>query len=292
MAKIYYVAGLGGSGSTILEMMIASGGYVVGLGEVRVVFSEEVERSRERMCTCGVKAADCAFWGPTLDRLEALGKGASFEERYKVLLQMVDEIFGSDVSIADSSKRLDALQALRAIGGPRPIETLFIIKDVRAYAISILDRRTAKGSRFRPPIPGAILMRWYLRNRRLQQGLRLHSERPPLVLTYEGLCLRIQQTAARMRTHFGESLIDPDASPASGISHGITGNMMRLDDKRRRTVKYDSRWFYRNEWMRPYVLMPWVRRYNRKVHEEEGVIEITRSSKVEPAPQLSAKAAE
>ena len=63
--KVIYIAGLGHSGSTFLELLLASHPDVVGLGEIGL----QVERllldpsfnAGEALCSCGTTARECEF---------------------------------------------------------------------------------------------------------------------------------------------------------------------------------------------------------------------------------------
>ena len=41
---------------------------------------------------------------------------------------------------------------------------------------------------------------------------------------------------------------------------------MRNKIKTPRDIRYDFRWLARSEWLRPYVLMPFVGRYNSQIY--------------------------
>ena len=55
-------------------------------------------------------------------------------------------------------------------------------------------------------------------------------------------------------------------------SHVVHGNRMREQSDKNRTIRYDNRWFYRTEWLWPYLLSPRTRRLNKRLvyHNETG----------------------
>ena len=55
-------------------------------------------------------------------------------------------------------------------------------------------------------------------------------------------------------------------------SHVVHGNRMREQSDKNRTIRYDNRWFYRSEWLWPYLLSPRTRRLNKRLvyHNETG----------------------
>ena len=69
--KILLIAGIGHSGSTILDMALGCHPAVVGLGEVSKVLRTPLEalrggRYEHSLCSCGSKARECEFWRPLL----------------------------------------------------------------------------------------------------------------------------------------------------------------------------------------------------------------------------------
>jgi len=54
MAKVIYIAGLGHSGSTILDMSLGTLPGVVGLGELKTLIDNQSrERHYSSLCSCG-----------------------------------------------------------------------------------------------------------------------------------------------------------------------------------------------------------------------------------------------
>ena len=88
---------------------------------------------------------------------------------------------------------------------------------------------------------------------------------------YEGLCLATEAVADRLARALGENFIDTGATLDHGHTHIIAGNRLRLPEAgRAKQLAYDSRWMARSEWLRPYVLMPMVRKYNEQCLRELG----------------------
>lgn len=63
MKKIIYIAGLGHSGSTILDMALGSHPNIIGLGEIYAVFNSKNYKNlfEKSTCSCGEKGKDCSF---------------------------------------------------------------------------------------------------------------------------------------------------------------------------------------------------------------------------------------
>ncbi len=60
---IIYIAGLGHSGSTILDLILGCHSDIVGLGEI-MPFIRRKDRTPDlnSTCSCGKKGYDCYFW--------------------------------------------------------------------------------------------------------------------------------------------------------------------------------------------------------------------------------------
>jgi len=59
-----FIASLGHSGSTLLDLMLGSHPRLVSLGEVHATIARAAEK--QNVCTCGKAADDCPVWGPVL----------------------------------------------------------------------------------------------------------------------------------------------------------------------------------------------------------------------------------
>jgi hypothetical protein len=64
MPDILYIMGTGRSGTTILEILLASNPRIVGVGEFKHVFQHAFLENRT--CSCGKPALDCEFWSGLL----------------------------------------------------------------------------------------------------------------------------------------------------------------------------------------------------------------------------------
>jgi hypothetical protein len=262
--KIIYIAGCGHSGSTVLEMLLTTTGKAVGLGEVWNIVDESPERTRRRLCSCGARAPDCGFWAPVMERMGALGGDASRAERYRCVLDQVEHLFGPDVAVIDSSKKARHLTALTTEVPGVDLAVLHNIRDVRPYTISMLDAYKRKG--LGRVLPEAVFCHWYQVNRALQTTAVQVLGAPPVQVMHESLCLATDMVARRLAQALGAQYIDPRAALNSGTVHNINGNRLRVPRRARRarTLVYGYHWLMRAEWLRPYVLLPMVRRYNER----------------------------
>lgn len=61
MPQILYIMGTGRSGTTILEILLASSPELSGVGEVKYIFRDAFIRDEE--CGCGAPGRNCTLWG-------------------------------------------------------------------------------------------------------------------------------------------------------------------------------------------------------------------------------------
>jgi hypothetical protein len=265
--RVIYIAGLGHSGSTVLDMLLATRRKAVSLGQVWTVLCEDPLKSRTRVCTCGALAPDCDFWGPILHRIDAAQGTLSQGDRYQLVLERVEHLYGPEMAVIDSSKQVANIKILANEIPELNLMVLHNIKDVRAFTISMMDNSIRKHNR--RPSPEMLFFEWYRTNRMIHSSVCSVLGRPPFRVMYEALCFSTQAVAERMTELLGEQYIDPAAALKSGNNHIISGNRLRLSHSAEASsLTYDHRWFVRSEWLRPYFLMPMIRKYNEQCLRE------------------------
>lgn len=267
--KIIYIVGLGHSGSTVLDMLLTTSGKAVGLGQIWNVLREDPSVTLDRVCSCGASALDCKFWGPVLEQIVLVPDAASLPDRYRLVLERVERLYGSDITVVDSSKTVENLAILTEQIPGLNITALHNIKDVRPFTISVLDNLARKDRGWE--LPEKIFLQWYRGNRLTYAVAGRLLQQPPLRTMYEGLCLATEAATDYLARSLGENYIDPSAALGSGKTHIISGNRLRLREVDKvKKFAYDYRWLARGEWLRPYVLLPMVRRYNERCLREVG----------------------
>ena len=261
--KLIYIVSLSHSGSTVLDMMLTTGRKALGLGQIWTVLAEAPEQRRLRQCSCGLPAPECPVWGPIVDRLAQLPEAAPGIERYKLVLEQAAMLFGPDTAIIDSSKNPASLGEIALAFPGLDIKVLHNVKDVRAFTISTLDNAARKGRR--AGLPETIFWQWYRDNRRFGDVAAKAIGRTPLRVLYEGLCLSTDKMTARINADLGADYIDVAVPLDAGHTHIISGNRTRLPEAgESKQLTYDYAWLSRSEWLRPYALLPMVRRYNEQ----------------------------
>lgn len=257
--RLVFVAGLGHSGSTLLNMLLGTGGKAVPLGQVKRVLRTPIDEAREMTCTCGQAGADCPYWGGALSALDAAGGEASEVARYQILVEHFAKVFGHDLALVDSSKSTGFISKVMDLGTGTP-SILQNVKDVRAFVVSTNDSRLKKSGKTAPA--RATMHNWYLTNKEWD-AFRAQKQAVHGRFLYEDLCTKTDATIARINTTLGDDFIRYDGSFASELNHTLSGNRMKTGAV---NIRYDTRWMARNDWVWPYALMPWVRRYNQQLY--------------------------
>ena len=265
--KIIFIASLGHSGSTLLDFLLTSNSQAIGLGEiVSIIDDEKKEKTLSRYCSCGVMASECPFWGRIISPMHQLSES---KKRYELIVESAKEKFGSNLAIIDSSKTLLHLKNISQIKNIE-IKPIWLIKDVRNFTISVLDvnRRKNRISILREIFPERIFFSWYRGNQRISRQIA-SMELVPLKLSYEHLCLNFGNVYKDINDFAGRQYLRENATPQHGIglglSHILSGNRMRGSTKKLEKIAYDYRWFYRQEWIRPYHLLYHIRKCNTQL---------------------------
>jgi hypothetical protein len=195
-------------------------------------------------------------------------------DKYRAVLSRANDLYGAEMAIVDSSKQLSGIISLKGLPELNLL-VLHNLRDVRAFTISMIDNAIRKNSR--ASLPEMLFLEWYRSNRSVCYEVSRAQGRTPLRITYEALCFATEMAADRIAAYLGDRYIDPAADLKSGPSHIISGNRFRLCDAEKTNISYDCRWFSRSEWLRPYVLMPMVRKYNEECLREWGTFSKSRA---------------
>lgn len=280
MKEVVFIAGTSHNGSTLLDLVLGGHPRFVGLGEIFPLLktgSDQLERTSETLCSCGKHMDQCPYWGQLSVKL-LTNRDASTRDKYRILLDAFDEAFGKDCVMVDSSKSLKALQMLVSVPEVE-VKVLHLIKDVRAWTVSIRDRFKRRGEfhikdllrkyGWKAGIPYMRRMslycfrRWYLENRKLQDFLKRRNTQV-FQLGYEELCLYPKSMFHDICKFLGVEMIDSMFSLQESGSHSVGGNRMASQMEKRQGIFYDNRWFYRNDWLLPMAIFPHIMRYNKK----------------------------
>lgn len=229
MSKIIYIAGLGHSGSTLLDMSLGTLPGVYGMGEIKGILDEESRiRHFNSTCSCGKNARECEFWKDVPDILDGVRDDAS---KFEVLLQHVQEKYGKEVILVDSSKNSN--EYLKHLDANHDLKLIYLTRDVRSWSYA---RHLSSG---KPLL--YFFARWYFENWKLLSALR-RMKISPFFVGYEEIALYPEHLMKDISNYcelsYSESMCIPDKTS----SHIISGNIARVDTRKREKWMYDARW--------------------------------------------------
>lgn len=284
--KVIYIASLGRSGSTVLDLKLSSLDRVISCGEVWRVIKPHgggLESVRERKCTCGESGGSCGFWSTVFDRIET-ANAKTLPQCYRVFLEVVNEKYGDDVILVDSSKSVQSLAALLHVKDMADIYVVFTARDVRGWMYSISEAARRKrelpwGKIFQPDfkyfwlsyirhnilrlIPLWLPHEWLLGNARLLYSIK-NSRFPRLMISYEELVFRSDSTLERVGEFIGNGHSLSTQRDIKGEAHIIRGNRAAFSTDSRSPLIYDVGWMSRWVSSSSLTLLPWVWWMNKK----------------------------
>jgi hypothetical protein len=230
LKKIIYIAGLGHSGSTMLDMALGTHPDIVGLGEIYHVFTKkDLEKTYiNSTCSCGKKAKDCVFWSGFY---ETANKELPAEQKYKVLIDMFDKVFGTDICLLDSSK--NSYDYLKFLNIHYDLSVVYLTRDFRSWAYS----------RFYSNKKPAVFwfFRWYLENKKLLFMLKKYNVNM-IKVGYEELAVFPNYIIKKICEFAGIKTFNFQDNTQNTKSHIISGNIARTDKLKKSRFVYDIRW--------------------------------------------------
>lgn len=284
MRKLLLIRGLGHSGTTILDLALGAHPLMLGIGEgVRILrkpaAGEELrgparlreELRHQRLCTCGLTAAQCPVWGNVLEWLPQ-NDHLRLSDKLRYLLDRVDcftHEHNREIKwIVDSSQEdLDlALEELPDL----EIRVVFLVRDVRSWVYSRAKDAMKRGKRL-PRL--RTLARWTKGNLRFERELR-RCGKPVFVLGYEQFALDPEMYLGRLckwlDLDFMPGMLQPGGSSSS---HILAGNQMRLNPEKSKKIRYDAKWMQGAFWPTSQALLiPSLASLNRRlVYSEDHV---------------------
>ena len=272
------IRGLGHSGTTILDLALGAHPQVMGLGEAARILATpkpgEESRGpamlrgplrRQRFCTCGVSAADCPIWGPALDWL-CSHETWTLPDKMRHLMRLAAAVPAASSGephqvLVDSFQ--DELVLPQSMPSDVDVRVIHLVRDVRSWLHSRLRAARQSGR----PLPELrTLLRWWYVNRKFDRVLQ-QCGRPVFRLGYEELALQpersLQLICEWLAVPFSDQMLAPGAH---STSHLLSGNRMRFDRDRSRSIHYDAAWMAsRDRLIHTSVLIPGVAALNRKL---------------------------
>lgn len=251
--SIVYILGVGHSGTTILQYLLASGAGTLGLGEVRQLADGSGWKGNAGTCSCGVNVGACPVWS---DLKPAAGQsGTAWYHRVVATLSNRHPLA---MHWIDSSKTPQGLQPwleLHRDGVVNDIRLLFLVRDLRGWVVSDEKARQRKNRPGRSTL--APILSWW----RAQAGIEKFLAGRGLdyrVVSYEGVVFRTQATMAHIADY--TSIDNLGQNWESGLHHGevhdVFGNRVKDDATRRSRLVYEDEWQYRG-WLNLLCIMAW-----------------------------------
>jgi len=230
LKKIIYIAGLGHSGSTVLDMALGAHPEIVGLGEIYAVLNhkDHLNLFEKSTCSCGKKGNDCDFWKEAKDIATS---NELNEEKYLKLIDLFDRLYNNNLILVDSSK--NSYPYLKMLNAKFDLRILYLSRDFRSWSYS-------RSSRTRKPLVYLIL-RWFLENKKLLYVLKKYKLNY-FKVGYEELAHFPELILKKVSTYTGIEFHDSMLSPANTKSHIISGNIARVDNSKKTKFYYDMKW--------------------------------------------------
>ena len=266
--RVLFIGGLGRSGSTVLELLLARAPGVVAVGEVRHLWARGLRDGE--LCACGEPFGRCPFWSAVGDaafggwhRLDpdnavACARGAdrhrqllpdprggrrrrrmAYADMLGRLFAGIREVSGADV-IVDSSK--DPPHGFVLAGMPEiDLRAIHLVRDSRGVAHSWMKsvhRPESAGTDVmsRMSAPRTALM--WLDANLLTEALGCRRV-PVLRVRYEDVIARPDHELARIGNLAGMPMTAAETAHCG--YHGVAGNPVRFDSAPLR-LRLDDAW--------------------------------------------------
>lgn len=271
--KLLYIGGLEHSGTTLTEQLLSSHSRSLSLGEVASFFSPSHmqaylrawgDHDDVRRCSCGRDWEDCPFWGQ-LTHLNGLNSNLPLVEKYGELIRFIRGQLGDDVLVTDSSKSVEALDALRSAlrteaASQDRFGLVLVAKDVRSFTTSMKRKSGGKGllTAFRS------MNYWSHANTTWLNVLASDPSIPHRISLYEHLCLDTLGQVNGLLAMVEEAPL-PSLDIANTRSHIAMGNKDFLMRNRSR-VRYDQRWFTDDAILLAYLINVSARSLNHRLY--------------------------
>ncbi len=261
--KVLFIGGYARSGSTIVDRAIGAADLHVSVGEIRFIWRRGFVE--DQPCGCGEAFGACPFWREVVEtawggahrvdveetlrlqdrvdrwwRIPQVGLGAgpgvragldAYAGVLRPLYSAIRSVSGSRV-IVDSSKDASHGWVLRSLGNSIELSVLHLVRDSRAVAYSLCERRKfdpASGQVWGGHGLARTIAGWTVTNALIEALGRVRSV-PYLRLAYEEFCEDPDRALARVAALLREPVpaqlggrgIDP------GIQHQVAGNPVRF----------------------------------------------------------------
>lgn len=259
--KLIFITSLERSGSTLLDVTLGRHQQLISFGEVaRVLLPHDGKGMLgviDRPCSCGKTVSTCPFWGTVTARIQNNETSLSLRDRYIIFLECFEQCYGNESIPVDSSKFIDALDAVQTIDH-LDLRVLFTIRDVRGWMSS--SRKASLRKRELPynlilsskilawwkpylrynvlrKLPFWLPVEWYIRNVRLMRYL-FTNKISTLQLSYEQLNFDTRKTLINIYNFLNINSTIDNSYP---VTHIVRGNRMAFGNNNLE-IHYDGSW--------------------------------------------------
>lgn len=232
--KIVYIAGLGHSGSTILDMAMGCNEQIVGLGEVLQVLkatADELETTYNSLrCSCGQTFSQCDFWKGAKELL-MVNSQRSLAKKYITLIDYFQAKYGPDMILLDSSKIVS--DHVTALAKNHDVKIILLVRDIRSWCYSRHSR--LKKNIFR------LGLQWTRTTLGQLRYIKKNNLKYKL-MGYEEIALYPEVMLKEICRFIGIAYHPDMLVPGNTHSHVVKGNVARGDNEKRKAILYDARW--------------------------------------------------
>lgn len=219
--KVIYIVGSGHSGSTLLDLIIGSHSRVESVGEIK---PQRISRlapplSKDHLCSCGAKVADCVFWRSVVENMS--DRGYSDPLQYasgdpRIIDAFVAAVLRTSGTVVygESTKSWRRLSELKS-NPSLDVRTVHLVRDPRAVAFSHQRKK------------GKSLLRRLRARRWVWLPLFKSRAEGAVTVRYEDLVTRPTQVISEVMA-FADERFEPSQLNFRGrVHHNLSGNRMR-----------------------------------------------------------------
>ena len=277
---IFYIAGHGRSGSTLLEAILGQARGVVAVGELRHIWQRGLDENQ--LCGCGSPFKRCSFWSSVLQKvfgslstLDPLAlkelkwrvdrtryipqmlltaKGSCYEKRFQRYLDIRSRLYNaiSDVSgariIVDSSKDPSSLYALSKQPNVR-VCVIHLVRDSRAVSYSWQRKKRrpeiTSAVAYMPTFPPSrVAIEWMMRNLIVELSRPLVSAYT--LVRYEDFVVEPSRVVNNLLASVGvgplpASIVSESRARLARANHTVAGNPIRFG-RGELAIRRDDEW--------------------------------------------------
>ena len=240
MKNHIFISGLGHSGSTILQFMLAKDSSLNCIGEIGSVISDKEQtrwgRVQESRCSCGKLGPECMFWSQHLTDVDV-----SDRDLYKNVLE---HSWGLKFkAVVDSSKRVQYYDLCE-----KPPKVIFMVRDFRSWAVSAINlkkrKEELKGQKRRKYGYIYECYRYLYQNMCDMRAFRKRKA-DILYVSYERMVFDSIRETERIYEFMEMDVCCTEAGIRSkGNTHILLGNRMKNNSEVRDKIIYSYMWMF------------------------------------------------